>query len=403
MATFRDRRGLLFAISGPPGSGTARIAKGLSAAEPELETSISVTTRPRAPTEEEGVDYYFVETVDFNLMIKRNELAEHAKIYGHYYGTPGDFLMNTLAQGCDVLLEIDWQGAQQLAQRSREDLVTVLILPTSLEDARARLTREKKFSKKVIEQRMALAPDAISHWPEYDYVLANDSDETVIEQLSSILLSERTKRERQPSLIEVARLLSDGAPIDDQFGEITQPAGGFASSASRPRSVENIELSTDALCAALVDRSHNSQQKLLDELSSVSRQTRYLITGLRDERPNLPESQDQLDRTLFVLEQLQNITSAFEERIRGETTLAGAERADSTQFIMRSLDILKLWASAVDESLVLRTTTVGAILTLLAVVGAPAAAISLVALGAVGGPKAREAWETFKSMVKKIE
>lgn len=205
-----ERRGLMLVLSSPSGAGKTTLSRRLLEDDPDISMSVSVTTRPPRPGEQEGIDYRFVETVDFNLMVNRQELLEHAKVFGHYYGTPEGPVMQTLAQGQDVLFDIDWQGTQQLAQKARDDLVSIFILPPSTKELERRLKRRAQDSDEVVAQRMARAADEISHWPEYDYVIVNADVELALSQVRSILIAERLKRERQPGLLDFVKLLRDG-------------------------------------------------------------------------------------------------------------------------------------------------------------------------------------------------
>lgn len=205
-----ERRGLMLVLSSPSGAGKTTLTRRLLEDDAEISMSISVTTRPRRPAEKDGVDYHFIETVDFNLMVNRQELLEHAKVFGHYYGTPVGPVMDMLAKGRDVLFDIDWQGTQQLAQKARDDLVSIFILPPSTKELERRLKQRAQDSDEVVAQRMSRASDEISHWPEYDYVIVNEDVEEALSRVRSILIAERLKRERQPGLLDFVKLLRDG-------------------------------------------------------------------------------------------------------------------------------------------------------------------------------------------------
>ena len=205
-----ERRGLMLVLSSPSGAGKTTLSRRLLDDDPNISMSISVTTRPRRPAERDGVDYHFIEAVDFNLMVNRQELLEHAKVFNHYYGTPAAPVMDMLADGKDVLFDIDWQGTQQLAQRARDDLVSIFILPPSTKELERRLKLRAQDSDEVVAQRMARASDEISHWPEYDYVIVNTDVDLALQQVHSILVAERLKRERQPGLLDFVKLLRDG-------------------------------------------------------------------------------------------------------------------------------------------------------------------------------------------------
>jgi len=210
MTTEIPRRGLMFVLSSPSGAGKTTLSRRLLAEDELLSMSVSVTTRPRRPGEEDGVDYIFIDPTEFNLMVNRQELLEHAKVFDHYYGTPAQPVEQALQAGRDVLFDIDWQGAQQLAQRARDDLVSVFILPPSTTDLERRLKKRAQDSDEVVARRMAKASDEISHWAEYDYVVVNEDVETALSEVRSILVAERLRRARQTGLIEFVQLLRSG-------------------------------------------------------------------------------------------------------------------------------------------------------------------------------------------------
>ena len=172
--------------------------------------SVSVTTRPKRPAEQEGVDYYFVDGIEFNLMLNRGELLEHFKVFDHYYGTPAQPVEDALSAGQDMLFDIDWQGTQDLTHEKRSDLASVFILPPSTRELERRLKSRAQDSDEVVARRMSKAADEISHWPEYDYVILNDDLETALAQLRAILTSERLKRDRQAGLGDFVKRLRDG-------------------------------------------------------------------------------------------------------------------------------------------------------------------------------------------------
>ena len=151
------KRGLMLVLSSPSGAGKTSISRRLLAKENDLELSVSATTRKRRPGEVEGKDYHFVTANDFHLMINNCEMLEYAKVFDHYYGTPSAPVMAALGAGRDVLFDIDWQGTQQLADASREDLVSVFILPPSTRDLEKRLLSRAQDSADVVASRMALS------------------------------------------------------------------------------------------------------------------------------------------------------------------------------------------------------------------------------------------------------
>jgi len=204
------RRGLMLVLSSPSGAGKTTISRRLLACEPELQMSVSVTTRPKRPGEVAGVDYHFLEPTEFNLRVNRQELLEWAKVFGHYYGTPRGPVEAALAAGRDVLFDIDWQGTQQLAERAAEDLVSVFILPPSTQELERRLRRRAQDSAEEVARRMAKAADEMSHWPEYHYIVINRDIEQSLKQVQAILQAERLRRERQLGLHEFVKGLREG-------------------------------------------------------------------------------------------------------------------------------------------------------------------------------------------------
>ncbi len=204
------RRGLMLVLSSPSGAGKTTISRELLARDPNISLSVSVTTRPQRPGEVPGRDYDFIDPVGFNLMVNRDELLEHAKVFDHYYGTPRAPVEAVLTRGSDVLFDIDWQGTQQLSQTAREDLVSVFILPPSTDELHRRLRTRAQDPEHVVAARMAKAPDEISHWAEYDYIIINNDVERSVAEVQAILGAERLRRERQTGLTDFVKRLREG-------------------------------------------------------------------------------------------------------------------------------------------------------------------------------------------------
>lgn len=190
----------MFVLSSPSGAGKTTISRRMLEVDPALTLSISVTTRQRRSSEIDGRDYHFIPQQQFESMVHNNELLEHATVFDHHYGTPGKYVNDCLQNGNDILFDIDWQGTRQLAQKNRDDLVSVFILPPSMHELERRLRTRAQDSDTVVSRRMAKATAEISHWQEYDYVLVNDDLETTITRVVSILQAERMKRSRQVDL-----------------------------------------------------------------------------------------------------------------------------------------------------------------------------------------------------------
>ena len=203
MASDPVRRGLMLVLSSPSGAGKTTVSRRLLAVEEHLEMSVSATTRPKRPAERDGTDYLFVDADTFSLMVGNDAFLEHATVFGYRYGTPRTEVEQHLARGRDVLFDIDWQGTQQLRQRLPADLVTVFILPPSLQELERRLRERNQDTGEVVRQRMARAAEEMSHWAEYDYVLVNDDIERTVSDVRTILAAERRRRHRQPGLAAV--------------------------------------------------------------------------------------------------------------------------------------------------------------------------------------------------------
>ncbi|MBV8131341.1 MAG: guanylate kinase [Alphaproteobacteria bacterium] len=205
-----ERRGLLLVLSSPSGAGKTTITRRLVERDPELDMSVSVTTRPRREEEVEGRDYFFIDRRRFDEMIARGELLEHASVFEHGYGTPRRPIELALAAGHDVVGDLDWQGTLQLTETVRDDLVSIFVLPPSLTALEARLRTRAQDSAAVVAARMAKSAEEISHWPEYDYVIVNHDIEDSVAQVQAIVTAERLRRERQVGLPDFVNRLRAG-------------------------------------------------------------------------------------------------------------------------------------------------------------------------------------------------
>lgn len=201
------RRGVMLVVSSPSGAGKTTLSRRLLEDDANIALSVSVTTRPPRPGEVDGRDYHFVDAPKFNALKDGEDLLEWAEVFGNCYGTPRMQVENALSSGRDVLFDIDWQGAQQLAQRMPQDLIRVFILPPSAQALLDRLTTRNQDSADVVAGRMAKASDEISHWMEYDYVIVNEVVEDSLTTLKSILAAGRAKRERQLGMTDFVRAL----------------------------------------------------------------------------------------------------------------------------------------------------------------------------------------------------
>ncbi len=206
------RRGLMLVLSSPSGAGKTTITRALLQREQQLGVSISVTTRPRRPGEIDGVHYHFIDGAEFDRLVREDKLLEHANVFGNYYGTPREPVEAMLRVGQDVVADVDWQGTQQLQQSIRNDLVSIFILPPSLDALETRLRSRAQDAPDIVAKRMSKASDEMSHWPEYDYVIVNSVLEDSVRQVAEILHAERLRRERQIGLVEFVNRLRRAAP-----------------------------------------------------------------------------------------------------------------------------------------------------------------------------------------------
>src|SRR5262245_52767067 len=189
------RRGILFIISAPSGTGKTTLCKQLAANVPGLWHSISYTTRKPRPGEEHGREYSFVEESTFQQMIDRHEFVEWARVYGHLYGTPRKTLADKIDQGIDVLLEIDVQGAMQVKKKF-DDAVSIFILPPSMAALRQRLQSRASDTTEEIQRRLQKVKEEVWSYREYAYIVRNDDLERSLHDLENIFLGERLKTKR---------------------------------------------------------------------------------------------------------------------------------------------------------------------------------------------------------------
>jgi guanylate kinase len=199
----------MLVLSSPSGAGKTTISRAMLERDDNLTMSISATTRPMRPGEEDGKDYYFVDEDKFNQMIKDGELLEHANVFGNFYGTPRKPVEEALARGMDILFDIDWQGTQKIAddEIAGKDLVSVFILPPNTAELENRLRTRAQDPEEVVRQRMSKASDEMSHYREYNYVIVNDEIEASVQQVQTILATERMHIERQIGLHEFVQEL----------------------------------------------------------------------------------------------------------------------------------------------------------------------------------------------------
>ena len=203
-----NRRGLLIILSSPSGAGKSTLARRLRDWDAGIRFSVSATTRAARPNEVDGRDYHFVDEAKFKELVRNREMLEHAHVFGHFYGSPLKPVLAAIEAGHDVLFDIDWQGAQQIQKSPlASSVLSVFLLPPSIEELRRRLEDRGQDSKDVVSKRMNRSWDEISHWDGYDYVLVNDDLEATETCLKTIVSAERMRASQQPELVDHVRRL----------------------------------------------------------------------------------------------------------------------------------------------------------------------------------------------------
>ncbi len=210
MSNSPARRGVCLVLAAAPGGGKTSVSRALLASEPNLTLSVSVTTRPPRPGEQEGVHYFFRSMAQFEEMAASGELLEHARFLGRGYGTPRAPVEAALAAGRDVLFDIEWQGHRQLRERLPGDVVGVFLLPPSLEELERRLRTRAQDSEEEIARRLAAAREEMTHWDEFDHILINADFERTVADARAILHAARTARARLPGMAGFVETLVRG-------------------------------------------------------------------------------------------------------------------------------------------------------------------------------------------------
>lgn len=195
MTTSQSRRGVLAIVSSPSGAGKTTLTRRLLEEFPELEFSVSYTTRPRRAGEIEGKDYHFVDAATFDAMVARHEFAEHARVHDNRYGTARAPVEDALRQGRDMIFDVDWQGGAALSEAWPDDALKIFILPPDLDTLADRLKRRATDSPDVIERRLRKAIDELSHYDEYQHLIVNDDLERAYQVLRALYLAQREGRD----------------------------------------------------------------------------------------------------------------------------------------------------------------------------------------------------------------
>ncbi|NEI69837.1 guanylate kinase [Rhizobium lusitanum] len=206
------RRGLMLAISSPSGAGKSTIARTLLDTDKQVSLSVSVTTRQRRPSEIADVHYHFVSQREFERLRDSDSLLEWAEVHGNFYGTPREPVETAMAEGRDMLFDIDWQGAQQLQEKMPADVVSIFVLPPTMTELQSRLHRRAEDSEEVIAMRLANSRAEIAHWREYDYVIINDDLNAAFDAVQSIVKAERLRRDRRHGMFDFVRGLLEETP-----------------------------------------------------------------------------------------------------------------------------------------------------------------------------------------------
>ena len=199
----------MIVLSSPSGAGKTSLSRKLLEKNKNLFLSISFTTRPPRPLEVNESDYFFVSDEKFIEMLNKDEFLEHAKVFDFYYGTPKKPIMNALKSGKDILLDIDWQGTQQIMNSVQDDLVKIFVLPPSAKELEKRLLKRNQDADETVKKRMSKASNEISHYAEYDYIIMNEDFDESLKKINSILIAEGLKRTRQNKIQDVIKSLRD--------------------------------------------------------------------------------------------------------------------------------------------------------------------------------------------------
>lgn len=196
------RRGLMLVLSSPSGAGKSTIARNLLETDDGLELSVSVTTRTRRASEIDGVHYHFISKREFDRLRDGDELLESAEVHGNFYGSPREPVEQAMADGRDILFDIDWQGAHQLQEKMPADVVSIFVLPPTMGELMSRLHRRAEDDEATIQKRLKNAAMEIEKWRTYDYVIVNDDLNRAFGAVQAIVKAERLRRDRRPGLFD---------------------------------------------------------------------------------------------------------------------------------------------------------------------------------------------------------
>lgn len=200
MSQLHEKKGILFIISAPSGAGKTTLVKALVARDPKLMVSVSYTTRPKRSDEIDDVSYHFVTEKPFKEMVSNNDFLEYAKVFDYHYATGRRWVEDKLANGIDIILEIDWQGAQQVRQHM-DNTVNLFILPPSFQSLADRL-HSRGEENELVQRRMVDAVKELSHYKEFDYIIVNEDFEFALQELKSVIRAKRHNYALQTSFFD---------------------------------------------------------------------------------------------------------------------------------------------------------------------------------------------------------
>ena len=204
-----EEKGMMFVLSSPSGTGKTTLAKKIAENNTNFSISISHTTRKPRPNEINGKDYYFVSTIEFEDLIKKNNFYEYANIFDNRYGTLKKPVLELLSRGKDVLFDIDWQGTKQLSENKNLSLVTFFILPPNRKVLKERLLNRHEKQEEIVEKRMNKFNEEVSHWNEYNYVVVNDDLNKCYNTILSIIMSEKKGLSQEQNYSDIKKKINE--------------------------------------------------------------------------------------------------------------------------------------------------------------------------------------------------